>query len=217
VPKRRRVGNMLALAVLATVVQRPMHPYEMASILRERGKDQDMKIKWGSLYTVVDNLAKHGLLEATGSIREGGRPERTIYRLTDAGRAELEDWVRELLSTPEPEHTRFEAALSVVGTLPPDEAIGLLEVRLRLLESEQSRRRAALERDLREIPRLFLIEAEFDLALRDAEISWVRELLSQLTTETMPGVADWRAWHADGTVSPELAELAERGRPDSST
>jgi DNA-binding PadR family transcriptional regulator len=203
---------MLALAVLATVVQRPMHPYEMASVLRSRGKDQDMKIKWGSLYTVVDNLVKHGLIEATGSVREGARPERTVYRITDAGRAELEDWVRELLSTPEPEHTRFAAALSVLGTLPPDEAIRLLKVRLELLEAEQVRRREALARDLRDVPRLFLIEDEFDLALRDAEISWVRDLIEQLTTETMPEVAAWRAWHANGEIPPEFIELAERGR-----
>ena len=39
-----------------------MHPYEMASELRERGKDQSIKIKWGSLYTVVQNLEKHGFV-----------------------------------------------------------------------------------------------------------------------------------------------------------
>ena len=51
--KRRKVGNLLGLAVLSAVALKPMHPYEIASVLRERGKDQDIKIKWGSLYTVV--------------------------------------------------------------------------------------------------------------------------------------------------------------------
>src|ERR1700743_248120 len=120
--KRRKVGNLLALAVLSALVQRPMHPYEMASVLRERGKDQDMPIKWGSLYTVVANLEKHGLVAATGSVRQGGRPERTVYAITDAGRAELTDWVRELLADPEPEQPRFAAALSVMGTIPPSQA-----------------------------------------------------------------------------------------------
>src|ERR687888_1769422 len=96
--KRRPVRNLRALAVLTVVLQRPMHPYEMASVLRARGKDQDMPIKWGSLYTVVRNLEKHGLLEAAESGRQGGRPERTVYRITEAGRAEVEDWVRELVS-----------------------------------------------------------------------------------------------------------------------
>lgn len=73
-PRRRPVSNLLALAVLTVVVQRPMHPYEMASVLRSRGKDQDMPIKWGSLYTVVRNLEKHGLLEAVESGRQVPAP-----------------------------------------------------------------------------------------------------------------------------------------------
>jgi DNA-binding PadR family transcriptional regulator len=213
VAKRRRVGNLLALAVLSVVVPKPMHPYEMASFLRASGKEQDMKIKWGSLYTVVQNLEKHGLLEATGSSRQGARPERTIYRITDAGRAELEDWVRELVSTPEREHPRFEAGLSVLGILPPDEATGLLQQRLDRLEQEIADQRESLAQHGREIPRLFLVEAEYDLAIRQAEAIWVRSLLDELTSGSLPGLAQWRAWHETGQVPPEWADLAERGSP----
>jgi len=209
--RRRKVGNLLALAVLSAVIERPMHPYEMASVLRERGKDQDMKIKWGSLYTVVQNLEKHGLLEATESVRQGGRPERTIYRITDAGREELEDWVRELVSTPEREHPRFEAGLSVVGVLSPDETTSLLQRRLGLLEAEIAGQRESLAQVSREIPRLFLVEAEYDLAVREAEATWVRSLLDELTAGSFPGLAQWRAWHATGQMPPELTDIAERG------
>ena len=99
--KKRKVGNMLGLAVLSAVLDQPRHPYEMAAVLKERGKDADMPIKWGSLYTVVANLEKHGFLEAVESVKEGGRPERTVYRITAAGRAEAEDWVRELVGAVE--------------------------------------------------------------------------------------------------------------------
>lgn len=67
--KRRKVGNLLALAVLSALVQRPMHPYEMATTLRAWGKEQDMEIKWGSFYTVIRNLDKHQLIEAVESPR----------------------------------------------------------------------------------------------------------------------------------------------------
>ena len=209
--KRRKVGNLLALAVLSAVIQRPMHPYEMASVLRERGKEQDMKIKWGSLYTVVQNMEKHGFLEATESMRQGGRPERTIYRITDAGREELEDWVRELVSTPEREHPRFEAGLSVLVVLPPDEATNLLRQRLGLLEEEIAGERESLARTSREIPRLFLVEAEYDLAIREAEATWIRSLLEEFTAGSFPGLAQWRDWHATGLMPAELVDLAERG------
>ncbi|HVW40603.1 MAG TPA: PadR family transcriptional regulator [Amycolatopsis sp.] len=209
--KRRKVANLLALAVLGTVVQRPMHPYEMASMLRERGKDQDMKIKWGSLYTVVGNLEKHGLIEATETARQGARPERTVYRITDAGRAELVDWVRELVSTPEREQPRFEAGLSLLGALTPDDATALLRHRLSVLEEELAGQRATLARLGAGLPRLFLIEDEYDLALREAEATWVRAFLAELADGTFPGLAQWREFHETGRLPPEFEEIAERG------
>jgi DNA-binding PadR family transcriptional regulator len=209
--KRRRVNNLLALAVLSLTVQRPMHPYEMASMLRVRSKDQDMAIKWGSLYTVVRNMAKHGLIEAVASERHGARPERTVYRITDEGRAELDDWARELISTPEPEHPRFKAGLSVMGILPPDVAATLLADRLAALEAQIAAQRHDLATTGKDIPRLFLIEVEYELAIRRAEATWLRGLIDELTSGSFPGLAHWRAFHDTGELPAELADLAERG------
>lgn len=212
--KRRKVNNPLALAVLAGLFERPMHPYEMASVLRERGKDQSMKINWGSLYTVVQNLEKHSFIEATGTTRQGRRPERTIYGITDAGRNELEDWLRELVGYPEREYPKFEAALSVVGVLGPDETIALLEQRVRMLEMEIAAGRATLAHVGQVVPRLFLVESEYHLAMRAAEARWVRDLVRELKDGTMPGVSAWRHYHETGQLPAELAELMERGRPE---
>ena len=208
---RRKVGNLMALAVLSVLVQRPMHPYEMASMLRARGKEADMGIKWGSLYTVVRNMEKHGLIEAAETVRHGGRPERTIYRITDDGRAEMVDWVRELISVPERERTRFQAGLSVLAALAPDEVERLLRQRLALLEQETDDKRAAHERHAGEMPRLFLIENEYELALLDAERAWVRALLDELSAGTFAGIEQWRRFHETGELPAELAEIAERG------
>ncbi|MFC0860780.1 PadR family transcriptional regulator [Sphaerimonospora cavernae] len=209
--RQRRVGNLLALAVLSVLVQRPMHPYEMASVLRARGKDEDMPIKWGSLYTVVRNLDKHGLIEAIESTRQGGRPERTIYRITDAGLEELEDWARELVSTPEREQPRFKAGLSVMGALSPDEVVDLLRRRLARLEADLAERRETLARELHEIPRLFLVETEYELAIQEAETAWVRALIGELVTGTFPDLAAWRDFHGTGHIPPQLTDIAERG------
>ena len=95
--KRRKVGNLLALALLSLLAQQPMYPYEMAQTLKARGKDNSIKINWGSLYTVVQNLEKYGFIEAVEVAREGRQPERTTNQITDAGRAELTDWLRGLL------------------------------------------------------------------------------------------------------------------------
>ncbi|NUT34872.1 MAG: PadR family transcriptional regulator [Hamadaea sp.] len=199
---------MLALAILSHLQVKPMHPYEMATVLRERGKDRDMKIKWGSLYTVVANLGKHGFIRAVQSERKGARPERTVYEITDAGRTELADWVRELVGVPEREFPRFEAGLSVLGVLPPDEVAELLRGRLAALEEQLAQARAVLEAS-RHIPRLFLIEAEYDLAVRQAEADWVRGLLGEIADGSLPGLELWRGWHASGADPAELPRLME--------
>jgi DNA-binding PadR family transcriptional regulator len=209
--KRRKVANMLALAVLSALLTKPMHPYEIASVLRQRGKDQDMPIRWGSLYRVVENLERHGLVQAARNERHGGRPERTVYRITEAGRAELVDWVRELIGVPEPEALRFKAGLSVLGVLAPDEVIDLLGRRVRMLQEQLDAARAELDRHAREVPRLLLVEADYELAIRAAEADWTRGLLRELTEGSLPELAQWRAFHATGEVPPELAKLAERG------
>ncbi|MGW4128694.1 PadR family transcriptional regulator [Amycolatopsis japonica] len=195
--KRRKVGNLLALAILSTLNERPMHPYEMASVLKSRGKDRDMGIKWGSFYTVVGNLRKHGLIEAAESGRDGARPERTVYRITDAGRDEMLDWLRELLGELAPEEPKFVAGLSVMGWLGPDEVVALFRTRLAALEEDIASTRAELTRLLEEIPRLVLLETEYHLAIRVAEAEWVRSILGELTSGSMPGLAQWRAMLAE--------------------
>jgi DNA-binding PadR family transcriptional regulator len=191
-----------------------MYPYEMAATLRERGKDEAIKINWGSLYTVVQNMEKYGLIEAVEVAREGRQPERTTYQITDAGRAELKDWLRELLSVPEREYTRFEAALADSAVLPPDELIGLLQQRLDALEAANAGRQAQINALTTQIPRLFLIESEYHLALRRAEAEWVRGLLKEFTGGTFPGIKEWQLYHDTGKVPEEILTLVETQREE---
>ena len=164
VAKRRKVGNLLALALLSLLAQQPMYPYEMAQTLRARGKDKNFKINWGSLYTVVENLEKHGFIEAALMDREGRQPERTTYEITGSGRAELADWLSELLRDPEDEQGGFVTALSEAGILPPDQVIGLLTTRLATLDEKNATHRADLRLWTERLPRALLIESEYQLA-----------------------------------------------------
>jgi DNA-binding PadR family transcriptional regulator len=208
--RRRKVNNLLALSLLTLLTERPMYPYEMASMLRGRGKDNAIKINWGSFYTVVQNLEKYGFIEAVEVAREGRQPERTTYQITDAGRDELKDWLRELLSVPEREHTSFEAALGEAAVLPPDELIDLLRRRLATLEKANGELRAELGMLRTQLPRLVLIESEFYLAQRRAEEEWVRGLLKEFTDNTFPGLDGWRRFHATGEIPDEIRALMEQ-------
>ena len=210
--KRRKVSNLLALAILTLLGERPMHPYEMATQLRERGKAESIKINWGSLYTVVNNLERHGYIKAAHTAREGRRPERTVYQITTDGWDELRDWLRELIGTPEKEYPRFAAALSEMAALGPDEVIDLLRQRLVALDVEIAATRASLARWSTVLPRLFLVEGEYELALREAEAAWVRSLLDEIENDALPGVAAWREYHATGRPPEEFTQIEERVR-----
>ena len=204
--EKRKVANLMGLAVLATVVQRPMHRYEMASVMRARGKDRDMDIKWGSLYTVVRNLERNGYLETIGVTRQGARPERTVYQITDAGRDELIAWTRELIAEPEAEQTRFVAGLSVLAVLNPQDVVELLRRRLERLTQSVDSLTALLE-TASNVPRLFLVEDEYRIAMTRAEADWVRSLLDELTAGTFPHLDAWRSFHETGQMPPEFADL----------
>ena len=169
-----------------------------------------MKINWGSLYTVVQNLEKYGFIEAVEVAREGRQPERTTYQITDSGRAELKDWLRELLSVPEREYPRFEAALADSAVLPPNEVADLLQQRLNALEAANAGQRAELDTVAAAVPRLFLIESEYHLALRQAEEEWVRGLLKEFTDGTFPGIKAWQLYHDTGQVPDEILALVEQ-------
>ena len=215
--KRRKVGNLLALSLLSLLAQQPMYPYEMAQTLRSRGKDKNFKINWGSLYTVVNNLEKYGFIEEAGTVREGRQPERTTYQITAQGLAELRDWLAELLSVPEDENSAFVTALSEGGNLPPDQVIRLLTIRLATLDKDNAAHQADLKLWSERLPRILLLETEYQLAMRLAQATWVRGLLRELVEGTIDGIETWRQIHETGEIPPEFKELdeqAKRGWPE---
>jgi DNA-binding PadR family transcriptional regulator len=206
---RRRVSNPLALAVLGCLNERPMHPYEISTTLRERGKEGSIKLNYGSLYAVVEALQKHHLIEAQETTREGRRPERTVYAITPAGLEEFEDWLAELLSTPVKEYLAFEAGLSLIPALPPDEVARLLDHRAERLRIE-IRALEATHDVAREgkLPDLFLIESLYRLALLAAELDFVNQLVADIRTGRLGGTQIWRRIHglvSDGVTMAEIA------------
>src|ERR1700748_3034774 len=107
-----------------------MHPYEMGVMLRQRHKEESIKLRYGSLYTVIELLLRRAFIAARETGRDGRRPERTVYEITPVGRDELRAWMADLIADPVKEYPQFEAALCLLPVLPPDEALALLRRRL---------------------------------------------------------------------------------------
>jgi DNA-binding PadR family transcriptional regulator len=218
---RRRVSNPLALAVLSCLAERPMHPYEISTTLRTRGKEKSIKLNYGSLYAVVDSLQKHGLVEPKETLREGRRPERTVYAITPAGYAEFEDWLSELLAVPTREFTSLEAALSLMGGLRPGEVARLLDERVGRLTIELRSDRTTLDVAREQgVPDMFLVEGLLRIAMLEAEMRFVEQLVHDIRSGELPGVTTWATLHdllAQGHTAEEIFAdpiryLGEEGR-----
>jgi DNA-binding PadR family transcriptional regulator len=201
---RRTVGNLLALAVLSYLTQRPMHPYELSRALRDNGDARSIKFNHGSLYMVVQQLAKAGFVTEVETTREGQRPERTVYALTDAGRQELRDWLRELLEQPQHEYPHFVAALSLVAALPPDEVVHLLRTRLRHLADQRDEIRALIDATLaQDVHPLFLVEEEYRLAMLEADSAFVEGFIERITRPDTGWGRLWAQFHGQPFTTEE--------------
>lgn len=201
---RSSLSNPLALAVLATLVEGPMHPYRITQVLRERGKEHSIRLNWGSLYSVIASLEKHGLIEATHSEREGARPERTVFAITDDGRAKALGWLRRIIEVPAKEYPDFEAGLSLIMLLGPDEATALLTRRLGLLDARIAEARPAQDLPL---PEVFLVEAHFELAMLEAERVFVADLVARLAAGRVGGQDLWAEMHRRLAAGDSIAQL----------
>lgn len=211
-----RPSNPLALVVLALLFERPMHPYEMGSTLKKRRKEDSIKLRYGSLYTVIEQLVTRELIAPKETSREGERPERTIYALTASGLDMLRDWMRDLLRAPMKEYPQFEAGLCLLPVLPPEETAALLRQRMLHLAGSVSQMETHLaelaRQDMdalmpgdevppflrgRKFPPLFSVESEYRLAMNKAELEFVSDLVCRIEQENW-GPADlWRDINAD--------------------
>ncbi|WP_395725934.1 PadR family transcriptional regulator [Nakamurella sp.] len=212
-PRRTSIRpSPLTLMVLVLLAEAPMHPYEMQRVMQARGKDGVVRVQRGSLYPAVERLAAAGLIEPVETEREGRRPERTVYRITEDGRETAELWLTAMLRDVRNEFTEFPAALSFLPLLSAPEARAELTARLVALGKSIGALRSVTDGLMERfaLPRLFLIESEYQLAMLEAEYAWVSSVVDDIAAGRL-------AWDAEqinewvdglaraGTIVPGMA------------
>ncbi|MGK8522344.1 PadR family transcriptional regulator [Nocardia asteroides] len=181
----------LAIAVLALLEERPMHPYEMFQTLIARREDKLVKVRPGSLYHTVARLADQELVRAEGVDRAGNRPERTTYRITGRGRDALRNRIAEIVRRPVPEYPIFPVALGELHNLPKPETLSLLRERIRVLETELADTNLLIAwAEEHGVPRRYWIALPYLRAMLAAELAWVVEFTAELDS----GAIEWDAF-----------------------
>jgi DNA-binding PadR family transcriptional regulator len=191
--KGSRRRSPLALVVLALLYEAPMHPYRMQQLIKERGKDEVVNVRQrASVYQTIGRLDRLGLITSREKVQTENRPERTIYELTDEGRQTFREWMNEALSTRAREFPEFPVAVSLLGLLTPEEALRQLETRVAALEDEAARIDSQFGTAAAEgLPRLFLLETEYQRATLETEREWVRAVVDDLRAGRLTWSEEW--------------------------
>jgi DNA-binding PadR family transcriptional regulator len=187
--------DYLGLSVLALLIEQPRHPYDLQRLVRERRLDQSFRAGGmpRALYHAVDRLARARLVEPSETSREGNRPERTVYRITEEGRDEFHARLRHLMEVPLTEHPALVSALTFVAYLTPETVLDALDARVVSLMGAVAQMDAALDALEKQLglPRLVLLGAECRRALTQAELDWVRSLIGELRSGSLTW--DWQS------------------------
>ncbi|MEW9532123.1 PadR family transcriptional regulator [Microbispora sp. NPDC049125] len=193
---RRADRDLVGLTVLALLSVRPSHPYELHRFIVDTHKDYIGGLP-RSLYHSVDRLAGEELIAPVETRREGRRPERTVYDITEEGRAELATRLRRLLEQPDADTKVFLAAVSLMGCLPEREAERALGTRAATLEGAIVAADAHVESLVATgLPRILLLEVEYNRAMKAAELEWIRTTLAGIRS----GRIAWSATEAAGLL-----------------
>jgi DNA-binding PadR family transcriptional regulator len=182
---RNRPLTPLAVAALALLTERDMHPYEMFTTMVQRHEDLVVKLRAGSLYHTVNRLADDGLVAAQGTDREGNRPERTTYAISPEGREILHSTVVDLLARPAEEYPRFPLALAEAHHVDRDLVVELLGARLHQTENKAAALRAGHARAATHVAQAHLLDIDYLAAMAEAEAAWLRGLLDRLRNGTL--------------------------------
>lgn len=181
----------MAYTVLCQLREGPAHPYKLQRLMRERGKEWILNLKADSLYHAINQLERAGLIERTETEREGNRPERRVYRITEAGLEEVESRTYQLMTTVENDFPKVIAPLSHLAGMEPAQAKQMLQMRAGGLAAAIAQSEVLLrEFQATEFPRVYVVEVEYALALRRAELAWARDMIAQLDDGTL----SWRVW-----------------------
>ncbi|MEJ8548695.1 PadR family transcriptional regulator [Brevibacillus borstelensis] len=182
----------LAMAILALLAEEPMHPYRMQQLIKERGKDQIINVRQrASIYQTIERLLRDGQISVKETLRETGKPDRTVYEVTKEGREILIEWLREVLSTPIQEFPNFPVAISYISLLSPQDALEKLEQRLDVLEKTVHQIDNNLQTYKNIIPRLFMLESEYQKTVIAAELEWVRSASEDIRNGSLFWNDEW--------------------------
>ncbi len=181
----------LGLVILGMLGEAPMHAYRMQKLIRDRGKDTVVNVRQRtSVHQTLDRLLRLGLIRIVKTPKSARHRERVVYAITPLGGRTAKEWMCSMLSTVGGEFPEFPAAVSMIPVLSPAEARRQLDIRAGNVRSALSQL-DAVRQSLPGLPRLFLLEDEYQVALLEAELAWLTGVIADLASGALAWDAAW--------------------------
>jgi DNA-binding PadR family transcriptional regulator len=213
-PGRPRITlTPLALMALELLHERPMHPYEMHQELRGRQADKVLKLSAGSLYHTIERMAGYEFVEVVETSREGRRPERTTYRITEAGRDAFAERLREIIAAPATEFPVYALGIGLLHTLDRDDALIQLHRRQIDLTANIARLKSYVDSlEKQDLEPMYWIDTKLVLALTEAELAWTSQFIANIETGTLRWPAGPGAGKAIGETLRIVKDATENSK-----
>jgi len=184
--------NPKELIILSLISEKPSHAYTLEEKIENRGMRNWTDIGFSSIYRIITNLEKKGLVKSQIIQEEEDARIKKKYTITKKGQFDLKDAVKYALATPTKAKSDFDIGLANIWLLDKDEAIIALE---QFLQSIRKRREVMFESwnqigGRGKVP--FLLDALFEHGdvMSKAEMLFVEELIEKIKKHGIASVID---------------------------
>jgi len=136
----------------------------------------------GSIYFALSKLADEGKIRPASVERDGGRPEKTVYAITETGEAEFLELLRTCLGANEREYHEIDQGIAFLNALKKKETVELFKARVEAIEGAVTALRKHKGETLRrkDVPPEARAIFSHSLKHLEAELAWSREVMADI-------------------------------------
>lgn len=171
----------IRLFILGCLAKQPCHPYMIKKIISDLTPiEQQMKASDGKLYYHFEALTKKGYITELEVTKEGHRPEKTIYEITETGRQDLQEEIYKSFKNLSDVSTLY-VAIYFLQYVDPQKVASILEKGIKKKKENlnyftQLYQKAKKDTEIKNDPSLKLI-TKHSFSSTEFDIKWLEELL----------------------------------------
>lgn len=161
------------LLLLGIMMEGKMHGYQINEYV-QHVMSFYTDIKKSTTYFVLEQLEKDGYVTHEVE-REGRRPERRVYEITEKGKSQFFDLLRENIGSYTPTHSSDNIGITFLGKLKPSEAKELLKAKKQKIQAEIGKFTGVQDHGV-----YLKYVLEHSLAYLNADLKWVNSILKNI-------------------------------------